>query len=299
MNMMGRLLTPKKHVLTDQFNEYMEYCECIRRFTPYTIRSKRQIIQKFLVENPGLTDFRNLTNEQFDAWIAKLVKEGKTGKTVNNNADQVIALLRYFQNKRGQKIALRLEAVERCEEDPPQTTHFSIQQIQLIKGKCRGLRELLLVSLIFESGMRISEIKNLRANNLRGNEMVIVGKGRKERSVFIQDGTLRLLEQWLLLAGVADDGYIFPSPVEFDAPLSVLQIRASINAPIHRAGLEGSAHAIRRGTITALLDNGMSLQDVSKIAGHSDPQTTLKHYYRVSNKELGARFAQAMESVGV
>lgn len=290
--MMGKLLSHKQ-IIKQQFDDYMRYAEFNRRFTPYTIRSKRQIIQKFLNEHAKLYDFRQLTNEQLDEWTAGMVEGGKTGKTVNNYADQVIACLRYLQNKKGQKIKLRLEAVERCEEDPPLTTHFTTDQVELIKRKCQGLRELLLISLIFESGLRISEVKNMKFSNIKGLEIIIVGKKRKERSVFIKTATKALLDRWCLLVGV-EDGYAFPSPMKFDAPLSVLQIRASINAPIRRAGLEGSAHAIRRGTITALLDNGMRLQDVSKIAGHSDPQTTINCYYRVSNKELGRRYAQAM-----
>lgn len=291
---MGMKLPKRQTILESQFKEYMDYAEYTKRFTDTTIRSKRQIIRMFITQHPRLTDFRKLTNEELDAWTQGLVKQGKTGKTVNNYCDQITALLRYFQNKRGKKLRLRLEAVERCEEDPPLAPHFSVTQIERIKQKCQGLRELVLISLIFDSGLRISEVKKLKANNIKGNEIIIVGKKRKERSVFMTGETKGLLDRWILLAGVGEEGYVFPSPMNFDSPLSVLQIRSSINAPIRRAGYEeGSAHAVRRGAVTDWLDSGIELQDAAKLAGHSDPMTTQRHYYRVSNKVLGARYAQA------
>lgn len=283
----------KKPVAT-QVKEYLEYCEFKRRFTADTMRTKRQSIQKFRDEHPKLKDLRQLTNEQFDAWCQKMVRLGKTGKTVNNYADHVIACLKYLQNTRGQKLRLRLEAVERCEEDSTDTPHFNAKEIKLIKQECQGLRELLLVSLILDSGMRIKEVNNLKLENLDGLTITIVGKGRKKRPVFILPETRDLLDRWVILADIAK-GHVFPSPTKFGDSLSVQQVRWSINAPIRRAGFEeGSAHAVRRGAITGWLNNGMKLQDVTKMAGHTSPETTLKHYYKVTNKELGERYAQAM-----
>lgn len=284
-----------KRPVTSQVGEYLEYCEFRRRFTPATIQTKRQHIQKFLREHPKLTDMRKLTNKQLDAWLNSLLKEGKTGKTVNNNGDQVLALLRYLRDIRGEKISLQFEAVERCEEDEANTPHFSDEDIQRIKAACHGPRELVLISLIFESGLRISEVSKLRCENIEGRQINLVGKGRKGRVDFVTEETRQLLERWILIAGTSD-GYIFPSPMKFGAPLGVVQIRSSINAPIRRAGFEkGSAHAVRRGAITDWLNKGISLQDATKLAGHTSPDTTLKHYYKVMKKQLGERYAQAME----
>lgn len=291
--MMGNFLPRKTSVIKTQTQEYLHYCEFNRRFTPDTLRTKRQTINKFLTDHPRLTDFRKLTNEELDIWLTDMVKAGKAGKTVNNYGDHVMACLRYLQNKRGEKLRIRLEAVERCEEDPAGAPHFSHGEVEQIKSACQGPREFLLVSLIFESALRIQEVNNLKVENIKDCEITIVGKGRKKRTVFMLEETRKLLDQWMLITSI-EEGYIFPSPMKFGDSLSVQQVRSSINAPIRRAGFEtGSAHAIRKASLTTLLDRGLSLQDTALYAGHSNPQTTLKHYYLVKNKELGSRVTQA------
>lgn len=284
-----------KKPIEEQVSAYLHYCEYKRRFTASTMQSKKQTLYRFMRENSNLKDLRRLTNEQFDNWCANLVKEGKAGKTVNSYADHITACLRFLQNKRCEKVRLRLEALERCEEDPPETVYFTADNIAKIKEYCNNLRESLLVSLLFDSALRLNELTNLRVENIEAMSITIVGKGRKKRTVFILPETRDLLDKWLIIAGVTE-GYIFPSPTKPDASITSVNLRAAVNAPIRRAGFgEGSAHAIRRGALTHLLEGGLSLQDTATYAGHTDPQTTLKHYYKVTNKELGRRFTQAMQ----
>lgn len=288
-----------KRPVTAQVDEYLEYCKFKRRFTESTMRTKKQSIYKFLNDHPKLKDLRQLTNDQFDEWCQSMVRLGKAGKTVNNYADHVTGCLSFLQNKRGEKLKLRLEAIERCEEDPADTPHFTDKQIEAIKEHCHGLRGLLLISLIFESALRIDEVNKLKVENIEDQTITIVGKGRKKRTVFMLPETRKLLDTWLLLTDVTK-GYIFPSPTKFGEPLSVQQLRQSINDPIRSAGFEeGSAHAIRRGSLTTLLERGLSLQDTAIYAGHSNPETTLKHYYKVKKQQLGDRVAQAFATTGV
>lgn len=291
---MNNFLSRKPVPILGQVEDYLRWCEFKARMTPSTMKSKKQSINKFIAEHPKLSDLRRLTNRELDDWCTSMVAAGKTGKTVNGYADHVTGCLRFLQNKRGEKLALRLEAIDRVDEDEVDVPYFTEAEIKKIKKACSGLRDLLLVSLIFESALRIHEVAKLQVENIEGQMIRIRGKGRKLRTTFILPATHELLDRWLLLAGI-NQGYVFPSPTKFDAPLSAQQIRWSINSPIRRAGFEtGSAHALRRSAITAALDHGLSLQDTAKWAGHSDPRTTLKHYYKVTAEQLGKRHAKAL-----
>lgn len=295
-DMRGNFLGRKPSTLSEQISDYLHWCEFNRQMTPSTMTSKRQCIFKFVDEHPGLTDLRKLSNKELDAWAASMLEAGKAGKTVNNYVDHVKACLYFLQNQRGEHLTIRLEALLRIKELDNDLPYFTPKEVKLIKAQCQSLRELLLVSLIFESALRINEVIHLQVENLDGCNIRILGKGRKLRDTFILQDTKELLDKWLLLTGISE-GYVFPSLMKYGEPLTPQQIRWSINQPIRRAGFkDGSAHALRRSAITAALEGGMQIHDAAKWAGHSDPETTLKHYYKATAEKLAQKHKAAFKS---
>jgi integrase/recombinase XerC len=292
MNLLSRKATPTEKQLAD----YLEYCEFNKKMTPTTMCTKRKAIDRFLSVNPSLQDFTKLTNDQFDRWRAQLAKEGKAGKTINNYADHILGLLRHLQDRRKCQLKINLSLVERAEEDDSDVAYFTRDDMQRIQSACRGLRELLLIDLIYVSGLRISETTKLRLENVSDLTICIRGKGRKLRTTFITPDIRAILDRWLMLNGITE-GYIFPSPTKFDKPLSVQQIRETINAPIRRAGFEkGSAHAIRHAFVTKLINSGADIFTVQTLVGHDDPKTT-RGYFHKNREQLGKQYAKFMTSV--
>lgn len=277
----------------EQIDAYYDNCMYIKKMTEVTMKSKRQSISKFLKDNPSVDDMRMVTNHMFEDWRDGMAREGKAGKTINNYSDHVTGFLRFLQNKRGERISLRLEAIERFEEEDVELPTFTGNQLEDIKNNCIGFRELLLISLVFDSWLRIHEVAKLRVSDIENRDIHTFGKGRKHRDTFITPETREMLDKWMVLTGVTE-GYIFQSPTNYKSHLSIQQIRTSINNPIRRAGYEvGSAHAIRRSGISEGLYNGMPLQDAAIIAGHSDPKVTFKHYYRTNKERLREGHAKA------
>lgn len=280
-----------------QVEKYLEWCEYIKRMTPDTLRTKRQALKRFLNENPNVTDFSTLTNWQFDEWRAGFARRGKSGKTINNYSDHVVSCLRWLNKKKLVPVEFNFDLVERAEEDDPEILVYTPEEIALALKHCKGPRDDLILSLAYQSGLRLSEMATLKLENIEGLAISVMGKKRKRRRTFIREDTRKKLDRWLVLAEITE-GYIFPSPTIWDHHLTNQQIRDLIKATFKRTGIEKRVHphALRHTWFTTMLDNGAPLMDTAIMGGHSDPMTT-KRYYHASPQRHAAIHQQFIPSV--
>lgn len=288
--MLKSLFARKQTVVKKQMDGYLYYCEFIRRLAPASIKSYRKDIAKFVIDSET-KDLRRVTIDHLNTWQGLMAEEGKSGKTINNYRDAVVGCLKYLE-KSGDKVNLNFALVERALEEQREAVHFTEDEVTQIKAACEGLRELLMISLLFDSGIRISELRALKIEHISGNKIQVVqGKGRKDRVTFMRDTTKGLLEQWLNVTGTRAL-YVFPSPVKSNVALSDQQIRGSINAPIRRAGFgKGSAHSLRHSMITSMINNEADIFTVQTLVGHSDPKVT-RRYFHTNAEQLARKYAR-------
>lgn len=140
------------------------------------------------------------------------------------------------------------------------------------------IRDVALFELLFSSGMRVSEISNLRVAtvDLERGAVLVRGKGNKERFIPICDQEVRSA----LLAYVAnlptsraDNAYFFAN--RFGRRLSEQSIRMALKRHAKAAGLERiTPHVFRHTVATMLLEQGVDLRFIQTFLGHSSIVTT-------------------------
>jgi len=143
-----------------------------------------------------------------------------------------------------------------------------------------GIRDISIIGTLFIGGLRRSEAANLKIKdiNVENCEIRLIGKGNKERKVFIDSGTQSAIQDWLKLKGesgqflfsrVLKNGRILDDSITDQAIYNMLQKRWK------QAGIPSvSPHDFRRTFISTLLSKGVDVLTVQKMAGHSDPKTT-------------------------
>jgi len=143
-----------------------------------------------------------------------------------------------------------------------------------------GRRDLLLFTLLYNTGARISEALHLRPTDLHDRSVHLQGKGRKEREIPIWPRTARLLRQWCRTNQIAPEGRIFTSrrgsPLSHDGVAFRLKLavhKAAINCPSLR-GRRITSHRFRNSCAMALLQSGVALEVISLYLGHASPKTT-------------------------
>lgn len=167
---------------------------------------------------------------------------------------------------------------------------LSIGELTAILGACSedetpaGGRDAAIIGLGYGLGLRRSEISKLDLEHFDREAKVIHvrgGKGNKSRTVPIDDGALDALRDWLRIRGEAP-GLVFwgiHKGGEFQSHrLNVKAVDELYKKRTRQASVKSTNfHDLRRTFISDLLDKGVDLATVAKLAGHSDPRTTARY----------------------
>ena len=173
-----------------------------------------------------------------------------------------------------------------------------------------GIRDAAIISLMYSSGLRRAEVValNIEDLDLKKGELRVIGKRNKERRAFLAKGAVKAVEKWIQKRGT-DPGPLFYSvnrgenivryrnerisaqekrkgisPQRIVARLSDQTIYHLIDKRASQAGLikKTTPHDMRRTFVSDLLDVGVDLSTVSKMAGHEDTNTTRRYDRRSS-----------------
>lgn len=156
---------------------------------------------------------------------------------------------------------------------------FSDVELEKLKNSCTSLRDRTIIMFLLSTGCRISEVCELDRNNIdfTNLECVVLGKGNKERTVYINNVTAMLLNNYL-------DTRTDNEPALFIGKGSDRLKPGGIRKMLKNLGAEAKVdnvhpHRFRRTLATNLINRGMPIQEVSKILGHENINTTMTYVY--------------------
>lgn len=144
-----------------------------------------------------------------------------------------------------------------------------------------------IVELILQTGMRISEIANLKIHNLKGDKIIIEKHATQpKRTVTYNESARNAVENYLKIRPKADSEYVFISKT--GNPLAVRNIRAAIDKYMQKAGVpQYSVNDIRSTFIVENLKRGVDLVTVSQAVGHKRLSTTERYLELAGIEESG------------
>ncbi len=173
------------------------------------------------------------------------------------------------QTSRALPVVLSVEEVERILESPDISDKF-------------GIRDRALLEMLYSSGLRVSELINLKINDIYFNEEIVrvTGKGNKQRIVPVGSSALFWLDKYLkesrplLMKKIKSGNYLFLSTRS--TKLSRMSVWKIVNKYVVQANIEKEVHphTFRHSFATHLLEGGADLRAVQEMLGHVDISTT-------------------------
>lgn len=154
----------------------------------------------------------------------------------------------------------------------------SINLLESVDGK-NATRDYCILTLFLNCGLRISELVSLNRSDVRDGQLRVLGKGNKERILFLNDACQQALQDWL----IERNGMTL---IDQDALFVTLQNRKRITrAAVHKlvkkhlaaAGLDStlySSHKLRHTAATLMLQNGVDVRTLQEVLGHEHLNTT-------------------------
>ena len=259
-----------------QIDEYLNYCENVRRMSEQTLHGKRWICREFL-KTIKIDSLSELSNKHINEWIAEQTARGCSGRTINSRLVNLVAMLRYFQDMGISFPKLKLRLIIKCKEQPPRRVYYTREQIEQVLRYTDHL-EWLLIKLCFDCGLRISELRNLRLMNLNGRMVTFIGKGSKARESYMSEEARNRLDDWIQRNQISD--FIWVRIPGKNEPMSVEDIRYLMRKPFYQAGFKNFyPHALRHSFATDIQKHGASLMETKEMLGHARIETTERYVH--------------------
>jgi len=178
------------------------------------------------------------------------------------------------------------------------TEIFTYQEMSILFDACKDMRQLLIIQLMYECGLRISEVVKLRVGDFDKKDFTISirkSKGNVSRVVYYGHSLRDTLNKYALAIGLHGD-YLISSYVDKQAGLSLSGIQHIVKEIIRRSKIKkkASSHTIRHNYAVHFLNNGGSLYSLQLLLGHKHLTTTLEYLkhanlpdsIRVSNLDI-------------
>ncbi len=156
---------------------------------------------------------------------------------------------------------------------------YSDVDIERLKEACRSTRDKAIITFLISTGCRISEVCGLdrRDIDFQNLECTVLGKGNKERTVYLDSVAAMQLQKYLSERKDNDPALFVGKGTERLHPGGV---RKRLNEIGETAGVENvHPHRFRRTLATNLINHGMPIQEVANILGHEKINTTMTYVY--------------------
>ena len=286
-------------------SRFLKHLESERRLSPRTVVSYRkdlEDLQRFLDDHYGGGEWGwgTLKRIDFRAFMGWCGRKRLTRRTVARKLSAIRTFFRFLHlEDRVPNDPVRTLRSPRIEKRLP--GHATAGNIEAVffgaeagaaENTFRGTRNLVILELLYGSGLRLSELHGLDLSDLElGQEQAkVLGKGSKERLVPITGSARRAIGRYLPRRLEVGDGSFAPDREALLLnPAGKRLSRRSIQTVVRRflddaAPGEGlSAHALRHSFATHLLDAGADLMAVKELLGHVSLSTT--QVYTHTSKE--------------
>ncbi|GCD13278.1 site-specific tyrosine recombinase/integron integrase [Clostridium tagluense] len=163
-------------------------------------------------------------------------------------------------------------------KEPGRLRHaLTVDEVEILRQKCKSIREKALLEFTYSSGCRLSEIVDINKEDIdwHNKTLKVIGKGNKERIVCFNTKARYLMKEYIL-SRADDNAALFVASKGNHNRLGGRSIEREIKNIATRADLGKSIypHLLRHSIATHLLAAGMALHNVQALLGHSDPKTT-------------------------
>lgn len=272
-------------LISQAFDSYERNYMAIRHQS-IRICQTHAVTRKMLIEILGDKDMADITVEDVSKW-AKELRKHCCANTVRNYITRLRVVADYMALTDIPCIKTALIPIPKREATIP--SFLTAEEVTEMIDCSYSLRNAFVISLIYSSGIRLSEMLQLNRNSIVDHKFTVIGKGKKVRLCFIDDRTQRLMDKYLktrkdnceaLIVSAQNKSRMTPTNVQLLIKNSA--IRAGIDKRV-------TPHTLRHSFATNFLRNNGNIRYLSTMLGHSSLDTTMMYTHVVDN-DLEAQY---------
>jgi len=267
-------------------NAFINYISLEKKYSLHTVTAyKNDLIsfQEFCASEFESDDIVNANYSQIRSWIVVLVNSGISNRSINRKISSLKSFYKFLQKTKQLDLNpltkhKALKVAKRVQVPFSEKEIESVLNLNIENTDFESVRDKLIVELLYSTGMRRSELVNLRLNDIdRSNGVVkVLGKRNKERFIPLLKSVLDSLAIYHEFRGgiESDQSYLFVT--KLGKKIYDTLVYRIINNYFSTVSLKvkKSPHVIRHSFATHLLNEGADLNSVKELLGHSSLAST-------------------------
>lgn len=235
-----------------------------------------------------VTPLRQIQTDDLRAYLAEYQLRNNCSKTTVDNIRRNLSSFFSWLEAEDYIIKSPIRRIHKIRTGSKVKETLSEECIEKLRDSCLQIRDLAMIDLLYSTGIRVGELVNLNINdvNFEERECIVYGKGNKQRKVYFDAKTKVHLKRYL----EERIDYSEALFVTLDSPFERLKI-SGVEIRLRKLGRLASLdqkvhpHKFRRSMATRAIDKGMPIEQVQKLLGHQQIDTTM-HYAMVNQSNV-------------
>lgn len=222
---------------------------------------------------------RKITTETLRTYLAEYQKINDCSKVTVDNIRRNISSFFSWLEEENYILKSPMKRIHKIKTKTVVKNTISDECIEILRNGCEEERDIAIVDILYSTGIRVGELVNLNIKDIDFDERecVVFGKGGKERRVYF-DAKTKIHLQNYIGSRVDDNPALF---VSLNAPYERLKI-SGVEIRLRELGKKLNVerihpHKFRRTMATRAIDKGMPIEQVQRILGHSQIDTTMQY----------------------
>ncbi len=242
-----------------------------------TIRYYQTTVEHLLSQTSN--SVRKITTEEMRDYLSNYQKRNNCSNVTVDNVRRNISSFFSWLEEEDYILKSPMKRIHKIKTKKVVKNVISDEGIEKLRDNCTEQRDLAIIDLLYSTGIRVGELVNLNIEDIdfEGRECVVYGKGDKERRVYFDAKAKVHLKNYIESRNDNNDALF----VTLDAPYDRLKI-SGVEIRLRKLGRELELdrihpHKFRRSMATRAIDKGMPIEQVQKILGHSQIDTTMQY----------------------
>jgi len=283
-----------------KINDFENYLLLEKKYSKNTINSYKTDLEKFK-EHFKDKSLKNIDNNDLKKYIQNLNK-CMTAKSVSRNISTLKSFYKFLLlEKYINKSPLTNIVMPKIKKDLPKvlTEEEVIKLLDFKLNDHYDYRNKAMIELMYSSGLRVSELINLKISDidLELETIRIFGKGSKERIIPLGDYAITALKEYIIyyrpaLLKEKNNDYLFPSSRGEAMTRQAFFKNLKKIAKEQNIKTNFSPHTLRHSFATHLLKHGADLRSIQELLGHSDISST-QIYTHITNEKLKENYKES------
>lgn len=275
--------------MKNKIKDFESYIKYEKKYSDNTIDGYVRDLNEFVI---FLTKnkIKNVDHKVIRDYLLEMYNKKDSAKTISRKLSSLRSFYKYEVSRGNIKInPCELISNPKLEKKLPNFLSYNEvdNMIDVAKKDARnGVRNSIIIELLYSTGIRVSELVNIKIKDIdfNNNQIIVLGKGNKERIVLFGSALKELLNEYLTVR-VTGNEYLIVN--KYGNKMTTRGIEEIVKKIVKIVGIKNNVtpHTIRHTFATHMLNEGADLKVVQELLGHENLATT-EIYTHVSNERL-------------